>query len=639
MAGLMGMTDEETMGLAGGLLSAPGPRGFAAGLAGIQSARDNALKQRLVEAQLGNYQSEIDARKLATVKDQRMQKIIEDAMNGGGGNGGAVPAQMGQLGSGSYGAMPTAPGMDVMPQGMGQQQRGGFLSNMSPDKLGALKMGGIDLTEQWKLAQQGLEMKAGSYYRKNGVDSYMADPTKGIGLSNGTINMMPGSENLARLAGQTSLAQEMPKALLKSAGSMNLRRNSDNTDTPVSELSENPMLQSLIGSMGFGGGTGGSRGGPAPQSAPINQPQASPTRFGIQAPNGVSQHHLDATIQTESGGNPNALSPKGAGGVMQVMPGTNTSPGFGVAPAINASEGERSRVGAEYLGKMQERYQNPTLASIAYNWGPGNTDKWLASGGDFNKLPKETRDYVSAVTTRAAVGERGQPSPAQPPAGAPRYGMTNNQQANAKFGEKLATDQAEMLTQSHKSAGAASDSLLSINEARKSIAGGSFMGSGAETKLAIAKFINANVPGVNIDPAKVSNTDYLKSTLGDSLLKEAKTLGTNPSNADAARIDNIVGTIGKDPQAMAKILDFRQEMAQRSITQHNGKVDQAEKNGFKGPFDMRVQIPVVDQPATANAPAKTASLSDITATAKASGRSTAEVTAAMRAKGYKIGDK
>lgn len=116
--------------------------------------------------------------------------------------------------------------------------------------------------------------------------------------------------------------------------------------------------------------------------------------------------YLNAVIATESGGNPNAVSPKGARGLMQVMPGTNTAPGFGISPARDGSEAERTRVGQEYLGKMQERYQDPTLAAIAYNWGPGNTDMWLKGGGDYSKLPKETRDYVASVMTRTAVGSR-----------------------------------------------------------------------------------------------------------------------------------------------------------------------------------------------------------------------------------------
>lgn len=90
-------------------------------------------------------------------------------------------------------------------------------------------------------------------------------------------------------------------------------------------------------------------------------------------------------------------SPKGALGEMQVMPMTITDPGFGVTPAKNRSPDEIARVGKEYLGAMLNRYGDPKLAAIAYNMGPGATDKWLASGADVRRLPAETRGYIAGL--------------------------------------------------------------------------------------------------------------------------------------------------------------------------------------------------------------------------------------------------
>lgn len=86
-------------------------------------------------------------------------------------------------------------------------------------------------------------------------------------------------------------------------------------------------------------------------------------------------------------------SPKGAQGEMQVMPGTSRDPGFGIRPARAGDPDDLARVGREYFSKMLDKYGDPKLAAIAYNWGPGNTDKWLSAGADMSKLPKETRDY------------------------------------------------------------------------------------------------------------------------------------------------------------------------------------------------------------------------------------------------------
>jgi len=90
-------------------------------------------------------------------------------------------------------------------------------------------------------------------------------------------------------------------------------------------------------------------------------------------------------------------SPKGALGEMQVMPKTIKDPGFGVIPAKDASPDEIARVGVDYLQAMKQKYGDTEKALIAYNWGPGSTDKWIASGADPKKLPAETRTYVERV--------------------------------------------------------------------------------------------------------------------------------------------------------------------------------------------------------------------------------------------------
>jgi hypothetical protein len=82
---------------------------------------------------------------------------------------------------------------------------------------------------------------------------------------------------------------------------------------------------------------------------------------------------------------------------MQVMPKTILDPGFGVAPAKDKSPDEIARVGVDYLQAMKQKYGDTEKALIAYNWGPGSTDKWLASGADPKKLPAETRTYVERV--------------------------------------------------------------------------------------------------------------------------------------------------------------------------------------------------------------------------------------------------
>lgn len=136
-----------------------------------------------------------------------------------------------------------------------------------------------------------------------------------------------------------------------------------------------------------------------------------------QLPN--PQQLVSAMSMVESGGNPNAVSSKGALGLMQVMPETAMKPGFGLPNIFEfakqngvevgkESETEAKRLlripsvgasyGQAYMDSMIQRYNgNLNYALAAYNAGPGLIDKWLADGADPAKLPKETREYVPKV--------------------------------------------------------------------------------------------------------------------------------------------------------------------------------------------------------------------------------------------------
>ena len=130
----------------------------------------------------------------------------------------------------------------------------------------------------------------------------------------------------------------------------------------------------------------------SPEDASILEAPAIPERYRdlvsrTAARHGVDARVVDAVIQVESAYHSRAVSPRGARGLMQLMPATGRQ--YGALdlfdPKINLD------AGVQHLKKLLSRYDLP-LALAAYNAGEAAVDR-------FGGIPpfRETQDYVSRI--------------------------------------------------------------------------------------------------------------------------------------------------------------------------------------------------------------------------------------------------
>lgn len=397
MAGLLDalMTPEAQLGV--GLLAAAGPTpqpmSFGQRLAmvtqGLQAQKDQELRRRLLESQMAENDSQAEYRKAQAAK---WVNDAEEAKRLGQFAFGGTLAGQGAVGTSSAtGGMPSAGG--VPPQGFS-------LSGMTPEQvMVAEKLGYKAAADLWKFQNSPQSVAANSYFRVgNGPVQYAPDVKSGLNYDprTGRASVIDGAD---QAMAQITEAQEGAKARVADPRE---RVKITRPDGSEYEISRAEWLR-MQGGGALGQGGVGYTGNPM----------------------------VDAVMFTESRGRPGAVSPAGASGTMQTMPGTLSNPGFGVIPARDGGPGEKQRVGVDYWNAMTKRYGDPALAAVAYNWGPGNADRWIAEGGDFRKLPKETQDYVGQVMLRNGInatrGGGGAPQAPDLPPGAIQTGLSNDQ--------------------------------------------------------------------------------------------------------------------------------------------------------------------------------------------------------------------
>lgn len=147
----------------------------------------------------------------------------------------------------------------------------------------------------------------------------------------------------------------------------------------------------------------GGGGQPQPQlqrpSAVTVPPVFQPMIDAAAVQYGVPPEIIARQLGRESNFRPDAIGPvtrtgERAQGIAQFMPATAQERGVEPMKPESAIPGA-----ASYLADLTKMFGgNQALGLAAYNWGPGNVQRWLSVGADPNRMPAETRKYVESIT-------------------------------------------------------------------------------------------------------------------------------------------------------------------------------------------------------------------------------------------------
>ena len=162
----------------------------------------------------------------------------------------------------------------------------------------------------------------------------------------------------------------------------------------------------------------------APKQAPVNPfdlMEAAPEIEEEMGPSFIEQLS-EAMIKVESNGEPGVVSPAGAKGLMQLMPGTAKDMGVDRNNPFDNITG-----GQKYIEQQLTRFGDLETALVAYNAGPENAKKFASAGKNYSALPKpqETQPYVQKVMANlnrmphGSAALEGQAPPRLPTAAAP----------------------------------------------------------------------------------------------------------------------------------------------------------------------------------------------------------------------------
>ena len=119
-----------------------------------------------------------------------------------------------------------------------------------------------------------------------------------------------------------------------------------------------------------------------------------------------------------------------------------------------------------------------------------------------------------------------------------------------------------------------------------------FMGTGGETMLDAAKFLN-NRLGLSIATEGIKSAEELRSRIFFNIMDNLKKMDAQPSQMQQQIMMDSLGKLGTDPNALGAVLDAYADTIMGKVSSYNVEVEDATNRGVKFPYNPVIKLPEV----------------------------------------------
>src|SRR3990167_4094698 len=163
-----------------------------------------------------------------------------------------------------------------------------------------------------------------------------------------------------------------------------------------------------------------------------------------------------------------------------------------------------------------------------------------------------------------------------------------------KASEEAASEYVKKAGETYQQLKSVPTLLKNIARAKELVADArGFMGTGGETLLGVAKFLN-NRFGFRIDQKGITSAEVLQSRIFQNVMENLKKLDAQPSAIQQTIMMDALGRLGTDPSALPEMLDAYSDVLRDKVGAYNDEVRGAEKRGTRFPYDPTIKLPPPD---------------------------------------------